>query len=119
MVSYRTTIRLRAAGGELPLYVDGHEVHQEFATKYFDVTSTSLVNTGWRGSTLDYNNYYVDFTIGGVYNDRESVNSIPVVVTKKGKDKELVDILLTAKEGKVASKVCVGRDYEWCAERQD
>lgn len=114
-----TTIRLRAAGGELPLYVDGHEVHQEFATKYFDVTSTSLVNTGWRGSTLDYNNYYVDFTIGGVYNDRESVNSIPVVVTKKGKDKELVDILLTAKEGKVASKVCVGRDYEWCAERQD
>lgn len=114
-----TTIRLRAAGGELPLYVDGHEVHQEFATKYSGITTTTLVNTGWRGSTLDYNNYYVDFTIGRNCTTPASANEIPVVVTKKGKNNELVDILLTAREGKVASKVCVGRDYEWCAERED
>lgn len=114
-----TTIRLRAAGGELPLYVDGHEVHQEFATKYPGITTTTLVNTGWRGSTLDYNNYYVDFTIGRNCTTPASANEIPVVVTKKGKNNELVDILLTAREGKVASKVCVGRDYEWCAERED
>ena len=64
-------------------------------------------------------NRYVDFTISGVYNSRAAANNIPVVVTKRGKDETLTDILLTAREGKVASKVCVGRDYEWCAERQD
>ena len=114
-----TTIRLRAAGGELPLYVDGHEVHQEFATKYPGITTTTLVNTGWRGSTLEYENYYVDFIVGRNCSTPALANEIPVVVTKKGKNKELVDIELTAREGKVASKVCVGRDYEWCAERED
>ena len=114
-----TTIRLRAAGGELPLYVAGQEVHQAFSTKYPGITSTTLVNTGWKGSTLDYDNYYVDFTIGGVYNDVSSCNNIPVVVTKKGRNDELIDIELTARTGKVASKVCVGSDYKWCSERQD
>lgn len=110
-----TTIRLRAAGGELPLYVDGHEVHQEFGySNYYP-----LINTGRDGMSIDYTNRYVDFTIGGVYNSRELACTIPVMVTKKGSDRELIDILLTARTGKVASKVCVGRDYEWCAERQD
>lgn len=110
-----TTIRLRAAGGELPLYIDGHEVHKEFGYN----SSYPLLNTGWDGKEIDYVNRYVDFTISGVYNSRAAANNIPVVVTKRGKDETLTDILLTAREGKVASKVCVGRDYEWCAERQD
>ena len=109
-----TTIRLRAAGGELPLYVAGHEVHKEFGY----TNSYPLINTGWDG-TLDYENRYEDFTIPGTYNTRELANTIPVMVTKKGKDEELINILLTAEQGKVASKVCVGRDYEWCRERQD
>ena len=109
-----TTIRLRAAGGELPLYVAGHEVHKEFGYN----SSYPIINTGWDG-TIDYEKRYVDFTIDGVYNTRAAVNNIPVKVTKRGEDKELIDILLTAKEGKVASKICVGRDYEWCSERLD
>lgn len=110
----KTTIRLRAAGGELPLYVAGHEVHKEFGYS----GSYPIINTGWDGA-IDYENRYVDFPIDGVYNSREAVNNIPVVVTKRGENKELTDILLTARTGKVASKVCVGRDYEWCSERLD
>lgn len=109
-----TTIRLRAAGGELPLYVADHEVHKEFGYN----NSYPIINTGWDG-TIDYKKRYVDFTISGVYNTRALANTIPVYVTKRGENKELIDILLTAKEGKVASKICVGRDYEWCSERLD
>ena len=112
--SSTTTIRLRAAGGELPLYVAGHEVHKEFGY----TNSYPLINTGWDG-TLEYEKRYTDFTISGTYNTRELANTIPVMVTKKGKNEELINILLTAEQGKVASKVCVGRDYEWCRERQD
>ena len=90
------------------------EVHKEFGY----TNSYPLINTGWDG-TLDYENRYEDFTIPGTYNTRELANTIPVMVTKKGKDEELINILLTAEQGKVASKVCVGRDYEWCRERQD
>ena len=109
-----TTIRLRAAGGELPLYVADHEVHKEFGYN----SSYPIINTGWDG-TIEYEKRYVDFTISGVYNTRALANTIPVYVTKRGEDKDLIDILLTAKTGKVASKVCVGRDYEWCSERLD
>ena len=118
VINNGTTIRLRAAGGELPLYVAGKEVHDEFAKKYPGITRTTLVNTGWNG-TLDYDNYYVDIPSGGTYSTRELANNIRVIVTKMGQDKELVDIELTARRGKVASKVCVGSDYKWCSERQD
>lgn len=110
----KTTIRLRAAGGELPLYVAGHEVHQEFGYS----GSYPIINTGWDGD-IDYENRYVDFPIDGVISTRAAANNIPVVVKKRGEDKTLIDILLTARTGKVASKVCVGRDYEWCSERLD
>lgn len=114
VIDYGATIRLRAAGGELPLYVNGHEVHKEFGF----TNSYPLINTGWHES-LDYNNYYVDFPSGGDYSTRELANDISVIVTKKGKDDELINIELTARTGKVASKVCVGSDYKWCRERQD
>ena len=106
-----TTIRLLAAGGELPLYIgsvsDAHEVHKLFGFP----NSYPLINTNWSsGATANP----VDFTIPGSYPDRASCKNIPVYVTKKGEN-----ILLKADQGKVASKVCVGRDYEWCDERVD
>ena len=106
-----TTIRLLAAGGELPLYIgsvdDAHEVHKLFGFS----DSYPLINTNWKnGKTANP----VDFTISGSYPDRTACKNIPVYVTKKGEN-----ILLKADQGKVASKVCVGRDYEWCDERLD
>ena len=108
-----TTLRLRAAGGELPLYVAGKEVHAAFASKYSGITPTTLVNTGWKGS-VDYVGYYVDIPSGGSYSTPESAVNIPVIVHKNGKQ-----ITLTAQRAKVASKVAVGSDFEWCSERQD
>ena len=116
MIEGGTVLRLRAAGGELPLWVAGHEVHAAFAEKYPNdgITRTTLINTGWKGSTLDYNNYYVDISSGGTYSTPEEANNIVVQVEKKGQT-----ITLEAKRAKVASKVCVGPDYKWCAERED
>ena len=108
-----TKIRLRAAGGELPLYVAGQEVHDAFATKYSGITRTTLINTGWNG-TVDYENYYVDIPSGGTYNTRTLAETIPIVVHKNGQV-----ITLKAEKAKVASKMAVGSDFEWCAERED
>ena len=108
-----TTLRLRAAGGELPLYVAGQEVHDAFATKYSGITRTTLINTGWNG-TVDYENYYVDIPSGGTYSTRALAESIPIVVHKNGQD-----ITLKAEKAKVASKIAVGSDFEWCSERED
>ena len=107
------TLRLRAAGGELPLYVAGQEVHDAFATKYSGITRTTLINTGWNGP-VDYENYYVDIPSGGTYSTRALAESIPIVVHKNGQD-----ITLKAERAKVASKIAVGSDYEWCSERED
>lgn len=104
-----TTLRLRAAGGTLPLYVAGREVHAAFGK-----AQTEMVNTGWDGKAIDYENYYVDIPSGGTYSTREAAENIPVVVTKNGQN-----ITLRAPKGKVASKVCVGSDYKWCRERGD
>ena len=108
-----TKIRLRAAGGELPLYVAGQEVHDAFATKYSGITRTTLINTGWNGP-VDYENYYVDISSGGTYSTRALAETIPIVVHKNGRQ-----ITLKAEKAKVASKIAVGSDFEWCSERED
>ena len=66
--------------------------HHEYDPYVYD-----LDNTWWSGSTIQ--------TIA---------NSIYIRVMKSG---ELVT--LTADEGKPASKIAVGTDYEWCDERED
>ena len=106
-----TTIRLLAAGGELPLYIgsvdDAHEVHKLFGFP----NSYPLINTNWKnGKTANP----VEFTISGTYSNRAACKNIPIYVTKKGEN-----IQLKADQGKVASMVAVGLDYEWCDERED
>ena len=106
-----TTIRLLAAGGELPLYIgsvdDAHEVHKLFGFP----NSYPLINTNWKeGKTAAP----VEFTISGTYSNRAACKNIPIYVTKKGEN-----IQLKADQGKVASMVAVGLDYEWCDERLD
>ncbi len=106
-----TKIRLLAAGGELPLYIgsvdDAHEVHKLFGFP----NSYPLINTNWKeGKTAEP----VWLTISGTYSNRAACKNIPVYVTKKGEN-----IQLKADQGKVASMVAVGLDYEWCDERTD
>ena len=70
-----TTIRLQAAGGELPLYIgsvtDAHEVHKLFGF----TNSYPLINTGWKSGVTKAP---VDFTISGSYPDRTACKNIPV-----------------------------------------
>lgn len=97
----KTTIILQAAGGTLPLYIAGQEVHG-----LFGVSETTMVNTG-RGVTKAP----VTFVLDTSYND---ANNIEIKVKKDG-----VLIPITAERGKVASKIAVGTDYEWCSETED
>lgn len=98
----KTTITLLAAGGTLPLYVGGQEVHEMFG-----VSTKTMVNTG-AGASKDP----VSFELDGTFN--YDANNIVVKVLKEG---ELA--VITAERGKVASKIAVKPQYEWCKERQD
>ena len=97
----KTTIILQAAGGTLPLQVGGVEVHGMFG-----VPVTTMVNTG--GVSKDP----VTFELDGTFDYQP--DKIEVKVQKDGNW-----VVLQAPIGKVASKICVAVDYDWCAERQD
>ena len=105
-------ILVRACGGTLPLTVAGQEVHALFGQ-----STSTMINTGWNG-TIDDVNTYREINYGGSIPDVATAYTIPVVVTKKvaGVEKP---IPLTAVRAKVASKIAVGSDYKWCAERED
>ena len=98
----KTTITLLAAGGTLPLYVGGQEVHEMFG-----VSTKTMVNTG-AGASKDP----VSFELDGTFN--YDANGITVSVDKDGET-----LVITAERGKVASKIAVKPQYEWCTERQD
>ena len=105
-------ILVRACGGTLPLTVAGQEVHALFGQ-----STSTMINTGWTG-TIDYVNTYQEINYGSSIPNVAAAYDIPVVVTKKvaGVEKP---IPLTAVRAKVASKIAVGSDYKWCAERED
>lgn len=97
-----TWIRLQAAGGTLPLYIDTKEVHALFGLN----NTTTMVNTG-RGSRLDP----VEVKLDNYYSNAKN---IPVTVTKNG-----ITVPLTAEKGEPASKIAVpmSANFQWCAER--
>lgn len=96
------TITLLAAGGTLPLTVGGEEVHAKFG-----VETGKMVNTaGWTAK--------IDPVTFIVYGNYSNANEIEVRV-KKGNDWPL----LTAEQGKAASKIAVPNTYKWCEELKD
>ena len=114
-------VTLLAAGGTLPLTVDGHEVHEEFANANPDKTIlvTTMINTAKNGHTA-YKTASFQVTNPSGSNIQEIANNIPVVVTKFGEQ-----IPLVAPTGGVPSKIAVKTDFltdpymGWCDERQD
>lgn len=100
-----TTIILQAAGGTLPLYVAGKEVHEAFG-----VGTNVMVNTNAENGV---EKAPVTIKLGTKYN---KAIDVPVMV-KKSSDEYLNE--LTAGQGKVPSKIGVPVTYEWCNERQD
>lgn len=96
-----TWIKLQAAGGTLPLYIDTKEVHA-----LFDQTSTDvMINTG-KGPNHDP----VEVKLDNYYSNAKN---IPVTVTKNG-----VSVPLKAERGEPASKIAVNNmNFQWCGER--
>lgn len=105
---------LRAAGGTLPLYVDGHEVHEAFGAEVFEMVNTNAQSKGLSAKKANPvtisipSDHYSGTAIG------EIANSIEVYVIKNN-----LKCILTAPEGKIASKIGVRCDYDWCEERED
>ena len=97
-----TWVKLQAAGGTLPLYIDGNEVHDKFGVARDIMVNT---NSAVKGATKPAQ----EFKLSTYYSDAKS---IPVVVTKNGKN-----IPLTAVKGEPASKVGVPITFNWCNER--
>ena len=121
----KVSVKVLAAGGELTMYIGGtaagvdgvRTVNDYFAAANPNagITAKTMINTA-AGQHDQYNTFEYDLdptwwsgtTIG------EIAKSIYIRVMKSG---EL--ITLTADQGKAASKIAVGPDYEWCDERQD
>lgn len=89
---------LQAAGGTLPLKIEGLEVHE-----LFGVSTSDMVNTGGISKPA------VPFTLQGISNAKD----IRITVLKNGEWVEL-----KAQQGVPAAKIAVRQDFEWCAERE-
>ena len=104
----KTTIILQAAGGKLPLCIgvldDKHEVHN-----LFGVSLNTMVNTEDWTAHKDPVTFTIDVQYGS-----GNINNLPIWV-QKGSDW----VLLTAPQGKAASKIAVSTDYKWVKELQD
>jgi len=120
-------ITLLAAGGTLPLYIAGYEVHELFQKKNtaFAISSGTMVSSGLTNSTGNYRWTGADgikapvFTINNDYgtNDvKEIAKAIPVQVVKLvNGEKRMVDI--PWQKGAPSARIGVGTDYNWCDER--
>jgi len=100
-------IRLMAAGGTLPLTIEGQEVHELFKEK-----TQAMINT----IENDRSHEPVIFTITGDFKTDgvNDANKISVKVYKNDQWKEL-----TAVKGKVASKIGVDPKVDWQKEWND
>lgn len=111
-------VTILAAGGTLPLTVDGNEVHAEFARVNPDkvIVTTTMINTAENAhEAYETPSFQVANPSGSTI--EEIANNIAVVVTKFGEP-----ITLTAPTGGVPAKIAVNTDfldYGWCDERQD
>ena len=123
------TLIIRAIGGELPIYIGAegaNEVHAACDVELGDTNKGAnshmmMRNTGWAPSgsgktnvDIVYNADLGHINLNRTFSSKEEAKEIEIWVHKNG-----TNIRLQAPVGKVASMICVGQDYKWCAERQD
>ncbi len=106
----QTSITIQAAGGTLPLYVAGKEVHALFAEANPDknISVSTMINTNASNgiSGLDP----VSFTIAGLVAPKD----IEITVNRDG---ELIP--LKSETGQPTAKIAVDPSFVWCDERSD
>ena len=119
------SVKVLAAGGELTMYIGGtadgvegvktvNELFQE-ANRDKNITEKTMINTA-PGRHTEYKSFKLPLEKGWWSGNtiEQIAKSIYIRVMKSG---EL--ITLSADQGKAASKIAVGTDYEWCDERED
>ncbi len=92
-------VTLQAAGGTMPLYINGKEVHE-----LFGVSGETMVNTG-----KGVNTQKVIFTLPGVWN----MDDVEITVNN-----ENVINVLEAPQGEAPQMICVDTNYQWTEERE-
>lgn len=103
-------INLLAAGGTLPLRIEGKEVHA-----LFNVAEDYMVNTNARKLNLKGNDRDMEpvpFRLGRGINNAAEAKTIKIEVYKNKEWQEL-----KAEQGEPASKIAVGTDFTWLDER--
>lgn len=100
-------IVLRAAGGTMPLYVAGNEVHG-----LFGVDTGVMVNTNNGTVNRPVVSFVAD--IGEAdWSGTKTLRDIPIkVIGKNG------EITLDTETGQASEKICVETRYVWCDERE-
>ena len=107
------TIKLIAAGGVLPLFVAGHEVHAEFGfTTPDDKGQYPMINTG-KGPQKDPVTFDIQSGLTRSLNGKD----ITIVVRKKLKDGTEKDFTLDATQGKPAAKFATYPSVDYSKER--
>ena len=113
---------VRAAGGELPIFIgnidNALEIHNLFANVNDEsrhITSKTMMNT-YAGQHTSYTcpEVLVESNWWSGSDIQTIAKSIKIYVRKSGTDYEL-----TAEKGEAACKIAVLQDYEWCNERED
>ena len=109
----KAKIRLKAAGGTLPLEIrDANGVAYEVHDKY-GVKVTEMVNTGAGPNKQD-----VEWEVTINKQDTAGDDGIKIFVNKGGNTPETLNFIeLPAEVGHVAAKIKVDATYTWCRER--
>lgn len=106
----KTTLRLIACGGTLPLTVGGVDVHALYGdTEPGANGKLKMWNTG------HYSHDPVDFEVDGDFSTPEKLINLKIMVKKEGVSEPME---LTATRGKAACKILVDSDFPYIAERQ-
>jgi hypothetical protein len=131
-------VTVQAAGGTLPLYIDGKEVHQLFITANPSATTDqggvidtkTMINTKAKRinpqapySSAELTNLPT-FTMSGSWSDDQEVfseqvrDNIELIVTKTREDGTTYQLTLTAQKGKTPGKVGIASPYyKWMDEK--
>ena len=114
----KVTVKLLAAGGTLPLYVDGKEIHAEFAKVNPDkvIVTTTMINTA-KNAHYAYKTPSFELENPSGTTIEKIAANIDVYAVKFGEP-----VRLAAPTGGVPSKIAVETKFlnaGWCDERED
>ena len=102
-------IKILAAGGTLPLYIETYEVHEALGAEIYQMVNTNAKTNGVTVEEKDL----PELPLGYGVTSAADAKKIKVWVEKNGVKQEL-----TAEKGEPAAKLAVGIDFQWLDERQ-